>query len=121
MDFFSVEVVTARGLVRYCVLVVIDITTRRVDIAGICHDPYQAWVSNALRTLLDPVDGFLRQTRYLIHDRDPLFGAVLSRLLKSAGVEPVRLPPEEPEPERLRRKVCGIDPPRVLEPGDPAR
>jgi hypothetical protein len=48
-DFFSVEVVTARGLVRYCVLVVIDITTRRVDIARICHDPYQAWVSNALR------------------------------------------------------------------------
>ena len=30
MDFFSVEVVTLQGLVRYCVLVVIDITTRRV-------------------------------------------------------------------------------------------
>jgi hypothetical protein len=85
MDLFSVEVMTARGLVRYCVLVVIDITTRRVDIAGICHDPCQDWVSNALRALLDSVDGFLKHARFLIHDRDELgrilFGTARGRIL----------------------------------------
>ena len=34
-DFFSVEVLTRSGLVRYFVLFVIDLKTRRVEIAGI--------------------------------------------------------------------------------------
>jgi putative transposase len=34
-DFFSVEVITRFGLVRYFVLFVIDLKTRRVEIAGI--------------------------------------------------------------------------------------
>jgi putative transposase len=107
MDFFSVEVVTARGLVRYCALVVIDITTRRVEIAGICHDPYQDWVSNALRALLDPVDGFLKHARFLIHDRDPLFGAAVSRLLKGAAVKPVRLPSKSPNLNAFAERFVG--------------
>ncbi|MFT7626216.1 MAG: putative transposase, partial [Myxococcota bacterium] len=38
-DFFSVEVRTLTGLVRYVVFFVIDIETRRVEIAGISHNP----------------------------------------------------------------------------------
>ena len=34
-DFFSVEVLTRKGLVRYFVLFIIDLQTRRVKIAGI--------------------------------------------------------------------------------------
>ena len=34
-DFFSVEVLTRTGLVRYFVLFVIDLETRRIQIAGI--------------------------------------------------------------------------------------
>ena len=34
-DFFSVEVLTSVGLIRYFVLFVIDLKTRRVKIAGI--------------------------------------------------------------------------------------
>jgi transposase InsO family protein len=107
MDFFSVEVVTARGLVRYRVLVVIDITTRRVEIAGISRDPHQDWVKNALRGLLDPADGFLRHVRFLIHDRDPLFGGVVSRLLKSAAVKPVRLPSKSPNLNAFAERFVG--------------
>ena len=39
-DFFSVEVLTLHGLVRYFVLFVIDLKTRRVEIAGIVHQPH---------------------------------------------------------------------------------
>jgi len=28
--------------------------------------------------LTDPVDGFLRGTKYLIHDRDPLFAGIFA-------------------------------------------
>jgi transposase len=35
MDFFKVEVLSLRGPIRYAVLVVIDLKSRRIDIAGI--------------------------------------------------------------------------------------
>lgn len=47
-DFFTVEVVTNVGLVRYTLM------------------------EQVARSLTDPRDAFLRGTRYLIHDRDPL-------------------------------------------------
>jgi len=39
-DFFTVEVLTMHGLVRYSVLFAIDLKTRCVHLAGIAHDPY---------------------------------------------------------------------------------
>ncbi len=38
-DFFSVEVLTRTGLIRYFVLFIIDLKTRRVEIAGIVQQP----------------------------------------------------------------------------------
>ncbi len=72
-DFFSVEVFTRRGLVRYFVLFVIDLETRRVEIAGIARQPDGEWMKQIARKLTDADEGFLNGTRYLIHDRDPLF------------------------------------------------
>ena len=72
MDFFAVEVVTRAGLVRYLVLFVIDLKTRRVSVGGVAHAVFGAWVEQVERNLTAP-DGFLSNTRYLIHDRDPLF------------------------------------------------
>jgi hypothetical protein len=72
-DFFSVEVLTLTGLVRYFVLFVIDIETRRVQVAGIVRQPHGEWMKQVARNLTDGVDGFLTGKRYLIHDRDPLF------------------------------------------------
>jgi hypothetical protein len=42
MDFFTVEVVTWTGLVRYHVLFVIDLASRRLEIAGITEQPHEA-------------------------------------------------------------------------------
>src|ERR1700690_4093182 len=39
MDFFTVEVVTVLGLVRYHVLFVIDIGSRMVEVVGLVRDP----------------------------------------------------------------------------------
>ena len=44
-DFFSVEVLTPRGLIRHFVLFVIDLKTRRVEIAGIVRQPNGDWMS----------------------------------------------------------------------------
>ncbi len=48
------------------------------------------------RNLTDCDEGFLNETRYLIHDRDPLFTKAFKELLKSSGVETVRLPARSP-------------------------
>jgi transposase InsO family protein len=95
-DFFTVEVLTLAGLKRYLVFFVIELRTRRVHIAGIHPQPGGAWVEQMARTLTDPVDGFLRTTRHLIHDRDPLYTRVAADILTSGGVQPIRLPPKSP-------------------------
>ena len=95
-DFFTVEVLTRHGLVRYFVLFVIDLKTRRVEIAGISHQPYDEWMKQMARNLTDVMDGFLRDTRFLIHDRDPLFSASFRATLGAIGVETVKLPARSP-------------------------
>lgn len=95
-DFFTVEVWSVVGLVRYHVLFVMAIGTRRVHIAGIIRDPYGEWMKQIARNLTDAHDGFLLGKRFLIHDRDPLFTNGFRGILGAAGVESVRIPPRSP-------------------------
>jgi putative transposase len=95
-DFFTVEVATWHGLVTYYVLVVIELATRRVHVAGITPHPTAAFMQQCARQLTDPCDGFLRGKRYLIHDRDTKFTQAFDALLKDSGVEPILLPPRSP-------------------------
>ena len=120
-DFFTVEVLTARGLIRYFVLFVIDLETRRVEIAGIVHQPYEDWMKQIARNLTDAIDGFLRTTRFLIHDRDPLFSASFRATLSPAGVETVKLPARSPNLKRSRGAICSFDKARVSQQDRSAR
>src|SRR5215831_6366499 len=95
-DFFTVEVATWHGLVTYYVLVVMELATRRVQVAGITPHPTAAFMQQCARQLTDPFDGFLLGKRYLIHDRDTKFTQAFDGLLKARGVEPVVLPPRSP-------------------------
>jgi transposase InsO family protein len=95
-DFFTVEVATWHGLVTYYVLVVMELATRRVEIAGITPHPTAAFMQQCARQLTDPFEGFLLGKRYLIHDRDTKFTQAFDTLLKDSGVEPVLLPPRSP-------------------------
>jgi putative transposase len=95
-DFFSVEVWTAVGLVRYHVLFVIRLATREVRIAGIVPEPHGEWMKQMARNLTDGLDGFLAGCRYLIHDRSSLFTAEFGLILESVGIETVRLPARSP-------------------------
>ncbi len=96
-DFFSVEVLTRWGLVRYLVLFVIDLETRRVEIAGIAQRPDGDWMKQIARNLTDAEEGFLKGARYLIHDRDPLFTQAFREVLGSTGVGTVKLPARSPD------------------------
>jgi putative transposase len=95
-DFFTVEVATWHGLVTYNVLVVMELSTRRVHMAGFTPYPTDAFMEQCARQLTDPFDGFLLDKRYLIHDRDEKFVHGFDRILRASGVEPVVLPPRSP-------------------------
>ena len=95
-DFFTVEVWTPVGLVRYHVLFVMRLMTREIHIAGIVPEPCETWMLQTARNLTDACNGFLRDTRFLIHDRSTLFTEQFREVLKSAGVEPLRLPVRSP-------------------------
>jgi transposase InsO family protein len=96
-DFFSVEVLTRTSLVRYFVLFIIDLQTRRVEIAGIAQQPDGEWMKQIARNLTDADGGFLNGARYLIHDRDPLFTEAFRELLKPSSVKTVKLPAHSPD------------------------
>jgi len=95
-DFFTVEVWTRRGLQRFLVLFFIDLSSRRVKIAGLGAQINGLWMSQIARELSDPIDGLLHAKRYPIHDRDPLFRTEFQRMLAEVGIESVKLPPRSP-------------------------
>jgi len=95
-DFFTVEVWAPRGLVTFYVFLVIELATRKIEIAGITATPNEAWMLQVGRNVTDPFDGFLAEKQLLILDRDSKFSSAFRDLLSGSGVEVVRLPPRSP-------------------------
>jgi transposase InsO family protein len=96
VDIFTVEVWRLRGLVTFYVLVVIELSSRRVHLAGVTPNPDTAWMMQIGRNLTDPFDGFLREKRLVIMDRNRKYCEAFRAMIQSAGIEPVRLPPRSP-------------------------
>jgi len=86
----------ATNTIGYYVLVVMELATRRVHIAGITPHPTAAFMQQCARQLTDPFEGFLVSKRYLLHDRDTKFTQAFDGLLKASSVEPIVLPPRSP-------------------------
>jgi transposase InsO family protein len=95
-DFFTVEVWTRRGLQRFIVSFFIELSTRKVEIAGIAPTANGLWISQIARNLTDAPMGILTGKQYLIHDRDPLFTAEFLQVIADTGVKSVKLPPRSP-------------------------
>ena len=109
IDFFQKEVYTKHGLVKYMVLVVIDYSTRKVEIAGIIPQANGDWMKQIARNLTDPMNGFLKDKKFLVHDRDPLFTKEFRAILRAGGVKCVKTtvasPNLNPFVERFIRSI----------------
>ena len=64
-DFFTVEVLTWRGLVTYYVLFFLHLETRRVSLAGITRHPTEEWMTQIARNAVDEESGYLRRHVYV--------------------------------------------------------
>ena len=105
-DFFSVEAWGLTGLTRYMVFFVIELATRKVEIAGIHADPCEAQMIQWARNQTDAEDGFLKGKRILIHDRDPLFTRKFRETLGAAGVRALKLPKMAPNLNPYAERFC---------------
>ena len=95
-DFFTIEAWTPKGLRRFVVLFLIDLSSRRVEIGGLARQANGIWMSQVARNLSDAEEGFLVGKQYLIHDRDPLFSREFMETLGTMGLPSVKLPPRSP-------------------------
>ena len=95
-DFFTVEVLTLRGLVTFYVLFFIHLESRKVEVAGITTHPNERWMKQIARNITMDEWGFLGGYRYLIHDRDAKFCRSFRQIVESGHVKTVPLPARSP-------------------------
>jgi putative transposase len=86
-DFFTVDTV---WLIRYDVLSVIELQTRRVQLAGLTTNPAGAWATHQARHLAAGMDERARVVRHLLRDRDARFTRCFDDVWRSIGAEVVR-------------------------------
>ena len=96
IDFFTVEVLTWRGLATYYVLFFLHLETRRVTLAGITQHPTEEWMVQMARRAVDDIDATVLPIRFVLHDRDTKFCAPFQDTLRSAGIQPLSLPARSP-------------------------
>lgn len=96
VDFFTVELPTVLGFQRFTVMMVMQLGTRKVHLAGIREEPNGAWVEQVGRGLVDGFGGVLAGQKYLIHDRATVFTEKFSAILKGGGVRTLKLPARSP-------------------------
>ena len=101
-DFFTVEVLSWRGLVTYYVLFFLHLESRRVTVAGITRGPDEAWIEQIGRSATQEDWGLLRPCRL----RSTRSGHEVLRFVPFGAGKRRREndspPGEEPEPKRVR-------------------
>ena len=73
-----------------------EIATRRVHLAACSPSLGDDFMKQIARNLTDPFDGFLKDKKYVLMDRDSNFSCAFRAILEEADVEPVRLPARSP-------------------------
>ena len=97
-DFFTIELLVGRKLIRCTVFFVMELASRKVFFAPIKPQPDGEYMLQTAKILTDYEDGFLKNKRFLIHDRDPLYTTDgFHDILRASGIEPVKLPPRSPD------------------------
>jgi hypothetical protein len=94
-DFFTVETVFLKTLY---VLFFIELSTRRVHVAGTTSRPDSAWVAQQARNL--SITGGLEDKHILLRDRDSKFSGPFDEVVRTEGLTLVKTRPHTPGERR---------------------
>jgi transposase InsO family protein len=101
-DFLTVESVFMTTLY---VLFFIELSTRRVHVAGTTSRPDSAWVTQQARNL--SITGRLEDKRILLRDRDAKFPGSFDEVFKTDGLVVVRTPVRAPKANAVAERWVG--------------
>lgn len=103
-DFFTVDTIFLR---RIYVLFFIEISTRRVHLAGMTENPDGAWVAQQARNLVWEFSDRRTPPRFLIRDNDAKFNGAFDEVLRGEGIGIVRTPIEAPKANAIAERFVG--------------
>jgi putative transposase len=93
-DFLTVDTLFLK---RFYVLFFIELSTRRVRLAGITTNPDGRWVTQQARNLLMELDDVGVRPRFLVRDRDSKFTREFDEVFRSEGVRVIKAPVRAPK------------------------
>ncbi len=101
-DFFTVETVFLKTLY---VLFFIELSTRRVHVAGTTSRPDSAWVTQQARNL--SITGRLEDKHILLRDRDSKFSGPFDEVFRTEGLTVVKTPVRAPMANAFSERWVG--------------
>jgi putative transposase len=103
-DFFTVETLWLR---RFYVLFFIELSRRRVYLAGVTATPDGAWVVQQARNLTMTLAEQKQSHRVLVRDRDSKFTAAFDEVFRSEGLRPIKTPIAAPRAKAHAERWVG--------------
>ena len=94
---------TLWGRVVY-VLFFIELSTRRVNLAGCTANPDSAWIVQQARNLCLSLDQRTESLRFLIHDRDCKFSGAFDEVFSTEGIEIIKTPIRSPRANAIAER-----------------
>jgi putative transposase len=105
-DFFTVETVFLKTLyVLFFVLFFIELSTRRVHVAGTTSQPDSAWVTQQARNL--SITQELEDRHILLRDRDAKFSGSFDEVFRTEGLRVVKTPVRAPKANAFAERWVG--------------
>ncbi len=103
-DFFTVDTVSLR---RLYVLFFIEVSNRRVHLAGVSANPDGAWAAQQARNFAWELSERGTPVRFLIRDNDGKFGGAFDEVFRGEGIEVIRTPVEAPKANSIAERFVG--------------
>jgi putative transposase len=103
-DFFTVDTITLR---RIYVLFFIELSTRRVHLAGMTESPDGAWTAQQARNLVFSLPERARPLEFLIRDNDGKFTRGFDTVFNTEGIRVIRTPVRAPKANAVAERFVG--------------
>ena len=101
-DFFTVDTVTLR---RIYVLFFIELSTRRVHVAGMTENPHGAWTAQQARNFMFSLPERERPLEFMVRDNDGKFTRAFDTVFNTEGIRVIHTPVRAPKANGCSRAV----------------